>query len=237
MRIIKPIYLVLAITGLVLGVLLTVQFRVTKDITKNPQAYRVQPMVTKIDEARSERDQKQEKVNKMRSELDRITAGTELGVFRDELNVARIEAGLTALIGPGVEITMNDSNSPVQPGNNPNLYVLHDEDVLRVLNELRAAGAEALAINDQRVLATSEIRCVGPTILINRNQRLTPPFIITAIGNQDNMVNSLKMRDGVVDALQFWGIQISIKKVSQVNMPAYVGGVSFDFAGPAPEGQ
>lgn len=234
---IKPIYLVLAITGLVLGVLLTVQFRVTKDITKNPQVHRVQPMVTKINEVRSELDQKQELVNKMRSELDKLTAGTELGAFRDELNAARIEAGLVALSGPGVEVTLNDSNIPAQPGNNPNLYVLHDEDVLRVLNELRAAGAEALAMNDQRVLATSEIRCIGPTILINRNQRLTPPFVIKAIGNQDNMVNSLKMRDGVVDALQFWGIQISIKKVSQVNIPAYVGGISFDFAEPVPEGQ
>lgn len=231
----KPYHFALAMVGLVLGVLLSVQFRVTKETLKSPQIHRVQAVGAKIDEARSDRDKKQDQINKMRADLDKMAAGVELGALREELVRSRIEAGLSGVYGPGIEVTLNDSNAVVKPGENPNLYVLHDEDILKVLNELRAAGAEALAINNQRVLATSEIRCTGPTILINRNQRLTPPFVISAIGNQDNLTNSLKMRGGVIETLQFWGIQVSIKKVSQVNIPALSGTISFDYAKPTAE--
>ena len=62
---------------------------------------------------------------------------------------------------------MKDSLKPIQSGENPNLYVIHDEDILRIVNELRAGGAEAIAINDQRLIGTSEIRCSGPTITVN----------------------------------------------------------------------
>jgi len=234
---IKPYHLALALVGLVLGVLLSVQFRVTKETLKTPQIYRVQAVGEKISDARSNRDKKQDQINNMRADLDKLAAGVELGVLREELIRSRIEAGLSGVTGPGIEVTLNDSNAVVKPGENPNLYVLHDEDILKVLNELRAAGAEALAINNQRILATSEIRCTGPTILINRNQRLTPPFIISAIGSQDNLSNSLKMRGGVIETLEFWGIQVSIKKVSQVNIPALSGNISFDYARPNTEEQ
>jgi len=233
----KPFHLALALVGLALGVLLSVQFRVTRDTMNTPQISRVQTMAVKVNEARSERDRKQEQLDKLRADLDKIAGGAELGPFREDLKNARIEAGLSEVQGPGVEVTLNDSNTIAKPGENPNLYVLHDEDILRVLNELRAAGAEALAINGQRVLAISEIRCTGPTILINRNQRLTPPFIISAIGHQDNLANSLKMRGGVIETLQFWGIQVNVKKVSQVTIEPLSGGVSFDYAKPAAEGQ
>lgn len=230
---IKPFHIALALVGLVMGILLSVQFRLTRETMKTPQISRVQGMAAKVTEARSERDGKQEQLGRMRADLDKIAAETELGPFRDELNNARIEAGMSGVYGPGIEVTLNDSNTVAKPGENPNLYVLHDEDILRVLNELRAAGAEALAINNQRVVATSEIRCTGPTILINRNQRLTPPFVISAIGDQDNLANSLKMRGGVIETLQFWGIQVSVKKVAQVNIPPLSGGMSFDYARPA----
>lgn len=231
----KPFHFALALVGLVLGIMLSVQFRVTREIARTPQISRVQNMAARVSEARSERDRKLEQVNRMRSELDKIAAGAELGTLSEDLDSARIEAGLTEISGPGIEVTLNDSNVAAKPGENPNLYVLHDEDILRVMNELRAAGAEAMAINGQRVLATSEIRCTGPTILINKNQRLTPPFVISAIGNQDNLVNSLKMRNGVLESLQFWGIQAGVRKVTQINIQPLPGGVSFDYAKPAAE--
>ncbi|MFZ5596347.1 MAG: DUF881 domain-containing protein [Bacillota bacterium] len=231
----KSFHAAMVLVGLFMGILLAVQFRVASQTMKTPQLYRVQSMVTEINQAREERDQKQEQVNKMREELDRIAAGAQLGQMRDELVQSRIEAGLLGVYGPGIEVTLNDSNAEIKPGENPNLYVLHDEDLLRVLNELRAAGAEALAINNQRILATSEIRCTGPTILINRNQRITPPFVISCIGNQDNLINSLKMRNGVIDYLQPWGIRVDIKKVSRVEIPPYNGSTVFEYAVPVPE--
>ena len=233
----KPFHLTVILVSLVLGILLTLQFRMTRETVKAPPVNRAQTIVAKINDAKTERSNKQDQINALRADLDRLAAGTEMSAFMDQLNRSRIEAGLSGVYGPGIEVTLNDSNVPVKPGENPNLYVLHDEDILKVMNELRAAGAEALAINNQRVLSTSEIRCAGPTILINKNQRLTPPFVISAIGNQDNLVNSLKMRGGVIETLQFWGIQVGVKKVSQVNIPAITGNISFDYAKPVPEVQ
>ena len=89
----------------------------------------------------------------------------------------KLLAGTTDVEGEGVEIILDDSNIPKKAGENPNLYIIHDEDLLRVLNELRAAGAEAISINAQRIIAMSEIRCAGPTVSVN-NVRSAPPYVI-----------------------------------------------------------
>lgn len=79
-----------------------------------------------------------------------------------------------------MEVTVADSGKILEPGVNPNLYLVHDEDILKVVNELRAAGAEAISINGQRLIANSEIICSGPTIRVNRRP-LAPPFVIKAL--------------------------------------------------------
>ena len=79
-------------------------------------------------------------------------------------------------------------------------------------------------------MATTEVRCTGPTILLNKNKRLAPPYVITAIGNPDILESSLKMKGGVAETLQFWGIQVAVKKLPEVIVPAYSGGIRFEYA-------
>jgi len=228
---------VLIIIGLIAGFMFSYQFRLTKNIKQSPSPYQSQTLVSQVNESREERDALQSRAEKLRTELDKAMTGAQLSSLKDELNSARMEAGLIDVKGPGVEVIMNDSNKIVQPGENPNLYVLHDEDVLKVINELKAAGARAISINGQRQLAESEIRCVGPTILTNKFYRLTPPFIISAAGDPDNMVKSLQMRGGIVEQLQFWNIQVSVKKVLEITIPAYTGSLRFDYARPVFNGE
>jgi uncharacterized protein YlxW (UPF0749 family) len=220
----------LAVVGLVLGVMLAFQFRVTREIQSTEPVQRAQQLSAQVSQMKKDRDALQSQVNDLRAQLDKVSTGPQSADLKDELDQARIEAGVTELAGPGVEVTLNDSNITLRPGENPNLYVLHDEDVLRVLNEIRAAGAEAISINGQRLLATTEVRCTGPTIVLNKNKRLAPPYVITAIGNPDTLENSLKMKGGVAETLQFWGIQVAVKKLPQVTVPAYSGGIKFDYA-------
>jgi uncharacterized protein YlxW (UPF0749 family) len=66
-----------------------------------------------------------------------------------------------------------------------NYFIVHDSDMLHVINELRGAGAEAIAINGTRIMATSRISCGGPTINVGKSERFTPPFVIHAIGDPD----------------------------------------------------
>ncbi|AGL02966.1 DUF881 domain-containing protein [Desulfoscipio gibsoniae] len=228
---IKSYYWIMVLVGLVMGFILAVQFRVTQDIAESaPDLDRPIALAQEVEKARTSRDQLQARVDELRVKLDDAVTAPELSRLKEDLDKARQEAGMKEVQGAGVEVTLNDSNKVLQPGENPNFYVLHDGDVLRVLNELKAAGAEAISLNGQRIISTTEVRCIGPTILVNKNQRLSPPFIISAIGNPDTLVNSLKMKNGVVDYLQFWGIQVDVKKVDKLIVPAYTGGLVFDYA-------
>ena len=218
------------LVGLVLGIMLSAQYRVTREIQASEPVQRARELSTQVEKLRADRDDFQDGVDNLRSQLDKVTAGPLVSEIKEALEHAWVLAGVSELSGQGVEVTLNDSNVALKPGQNPNLYVLHDEDILRVLNELRAAGAEALSINGQRLLATTEVRCTGPTILLNKNKRLAPPYVITAIGNPDTLESSLKMKGGVAETLQFWGIQVSVKKIPEVIVPAYSCGIRFEYA-------
>ena len=117
----------------------------------------------------------------------------------------------------------------MKAGENPNLYVIHDDDLLRVINELRAAGAEAISVNGQRLTGISEIRCAGPTLSVN-NVRSSAPFEIRAIGDKKSLESALRMRGGVAETLGVWGIQIDIKTSDNVYIPPYRGSIRQTYA-------
>ena len=80
---------------------------------------------------------------------------------------------------------------------------------MSIVNELRAAGAEAISVNGERILSTTAIRCVGPTIQIN-GTKVASPFHIKAIGNAKYLESALNIRGGVVDNLRSYGILVEI---------------------------
>ena len=150
------------------------------------------------------------------------------------LKELRLRSGMTALTGPGVVVTIDDSKIQSKAGENQNLYIIHDDDLLKVINELRAAGAEAISVNGQRLMATSEIRCAGPTLSVN-NVRSAPPYEIRAIGDSATLESALRRRGGVMETLQVWGIQLEVKAAQDIVVPAYKGASKFSFAKEAEE--
>lgn len=227
----------LVVVGLVLGLMLSTQFRVQQEKVQTTTVMRIEQLAQEVEAARSGRDALRVRNRELRDELDLIAGEAQHRRLRAELETVRIQSGMLSVTGPGIEVVLSDSSLPAQLGQNPNLYVLHDEDLVRVLNELRAAGAEALAINGERIVAVSEVMCIGPAVRVNKTKRLTPPYVITAIGNQDTMVAALEMRDGVMDTLKYWGIQVTVRKVAEAAIPAYTGPTTFKYARPlAPEG-
>ena len=95
--------------------------------------------------------------------------------------VKRLEtlAGFTDVEGPGVTIIMQDSTAVNTTGDEAD-YLIHDSDLLSVINELRSAGAEAISLNGERLIATSEVRCTGAVVTVN-GRRYAAPYIIFAI--------------------------------------------------------
>ena len=218
----------LVLVSIILGVMLAMQFRVTRDIRQNDAIMKMQDLSNQVAQMKKERDVLQAQVARMRGQLDKLSTGPLAPQMKEDLARVEVLAGFTELTGPGLEVTLKDSEVSLKPGDNPNQYVVHDEDILKVVNELKAAGAEAIAVNGQRFISSTEISCSGPIIRINKKP-LAPPFVITAIGDPETMEGALKMKGGVAENLQYFGIQISLKK-TQVTVPAYTGGVKYNYA-------
>jgi len=141
-------------------------------------------------------------------------------LLKQELAKSQQNAGLTNVRGSGLKIIMEDSLADFGSGTDLNNYLVHDEDILKVVNELRSAGAEAISVNEQRIISTSEIRCAGPTIFIN-GDRIGAPFVIKAIGDPTLLEGAMTMRGGNVDILKEWGIRFTITKEADIVIPKY----------------
>lgn len=206
----------IAAVSMLMGLMFVSQYRMTQTIAQsNVNLQRAGDMARELAAAQKERDE-------LREQLEQIQQGDASASAVKDINLLKQRAGLTDVTGPGVVITINDSKVPVKDNENPNLYLIHDEDILRVLNELRAGGAEAIAVNDQRLLGTSEVRCAGPTVMVN-GKVFGPPFVIKAIGDPKTLSAALTMRGGVVDTLKYWGIELKIQKEEQIVVPAFSG--------------
>ncbi len=173
----------------------------------------------------------QNDVSKYREEIK--NNGGKSAILLEELKRAEMIAGLTDVAGSGVILTIKDgSNAAVGNVTYDDGYgIVHDSYILMVLNELRASGAEALSLNGERILSTSEIRCAGPTISIN-NRKQAAPFEIKAIGNPDTLENAIRMPYGVIDQSHFMGIEVTVKKSNNMTIKKYVGSSTFSYATP-----
>ena len=113
----------------------------------------------------------------------------------------KMQAGYQKLQGKGVIIELMDSEEEAGDGENPNNLLIHDQDILILLNDLKVAGAEALSVNGQRIVARSEIKCSGATITIN-GTTYGQPFIIKAIGDPKQLEAAVLSPDSYGDILQ-----------------------------------
>ncbi len=160
-------------------------------------------------------------------------SGDYTKVLGEKLKRAEIMSGQRAVHGPGITVTLSDSTTNSNTIDQ-NAFVVHDTDILRVINELRASGAEAICLNGERILSTSEIRCAGPVVSVN-NRRYNIPFVISAIGNADTMENALKMRGGVLDELSAFQIEVTIEKHADLTIDALRHDIVFEYAKPVEE--
>lgn len=155
---------------------------------------------------------------------------------RDE-EVARLKmaAGLVPLQGRGVRITLSDSEKKLKEYEDPVFYIVHYDQLELLVNELRAAGAEAIAVNGHRIVSTSGFSCAGTTILID-TKRLAPPYTIEAIGDPVNLKNALMMLGGFVEQqILSFNLKFIIETVDDLRIPAYRGSISFENAQPDEE--
>lgn len=219
----------LVAVSVLLGVMISLQYKSTRDMQHSVVSMRAEDLYQQLVQVEQEKEELQNQIKDLR-------AGKDEERTQHELDNLRYRAGLTDVEGPGIIVTVSDSKQPLKMGENQNIYLVHDEDILKIINELRAAGAEAIAINDQRLTATSEIRCAGPTITVN-GKLFGPPFRIQAIGEPKLLGDALRLRGGVADTLKYWGIDLLIEEKNHLRLPAYKGAPKTDFAKPIMGGE
>lgn len=208
----------ITIICVLLGIMLALQY---KSINYNQSMASFENK--RLDELKDDLIKMQEQKNSLQDRLKelekenqtyaKVKAGDSAAAqqIQDNLSKARIFGGLESVKGKGIIVTL-DNNAFIQ---------VEDYDILNVVNELRAAGAQAISVNDERVVAMTEIREAGQHIMIN-GRPFNAPFIIKAISDPNNLERSLTLIGGVVEGLEDVQLNVSIKKADEVVINKFV---------------
>ncbi len=197
------------------------------------------PLVETANELQSQQDDLKSRILDLRAKIQGVeTQGEGSADLVRQLNTrlqqARIAAGLIALTGTGIVIQLEDSKAPVPPDGSESDYLVGSRDIRVVVEELWGAGAEAVAVNGERITPTSAIIDVGRSLLVN-SAYLTPPYQVTALGAPD-LYDRLSASPGFVDFVRSrsegYGIRVSLAEPASVDMPAFVGTVTLRYSRP-----
>lgn len=152
--------------------------------------------------------------------------------LQKELALQRARAGLIAVRGPGIRVTLADTTRNLA-GRADDLLI-HDFDLRDVISLLWLAGAEAISVNGERVVQSTSVYCVGSTVLVN-DTRLGPPYTILAIGNPDRLAEYLRnpgyLRD-LRERVDRFGVGLTFAPSESVTIPAYKGSIVQQFVEP-----
>lgn len=229
--------LALMLAGLLLGLALVVRWQ---DVGAPPAEAKGarERAVQAVDQLEREQEQLKAQVAALRDELAsaqrQAAQDTELLTrLSTDLERERITAGLVALRGPGVVVQLDDSaKAPPATGGSADDYIIHEFDLRDVANLLWAGGAEAVAINSERVVSTTSIYCVGTTIMVNET-RLSPPYDIKAIGDRASLQALLEDPANLAllrQRAKAYGVQFKVSWANQVDIPAFSGTFSLRHA-------
>jgi uncharacterized protein YlxW (UPF0749 family) len=225
--------------GLTLGVLLGLLWRQVTDPlpgTPEPQSSRIQLSIQRLEVEQQELKTTLAELRQELAERQQAAAANSdrLQALQAELERQRMLAGLVPVQGPGVVVTLDDSDVTASPGTDLNAYVIHEYDLRDIVNLLWLAGSEAVAINDERLVSNSSVYCVGSTVMVN-NTRLSPPYLIRAIGNprvlQDYLRNPSYLQT-LKQKQRLYGLRFEVKSAASLTLPTYSGGFLIQHARP-----
>ena len=230
----KVISIVLGGMCFALTLAICIQMRSVQNSTTVSQTYEesnLRAEVLRYKERYDNQIKEIEEIDKqLEEQIDEATKeNSDLEEAQSQIKEGNKIIGMTDVTGPGVIITLDDSKTDPTTVFNPNDLLLHDLDILSIVNELKNTGAEAISINDQRVVTTSSIQCGGAIININ-GQRVGAPFEIKAIGLPENLAN-LDRPQGYLDNLrEEYQIQATLEKSNNISIPKYSGVINFKYA-------
>ncbi|GHE60932.1 DUF881 domain-containing protein [Streptomyces vinaceus] len=157
-----------------------------------------------------------------------------------KLAALRIASGTEALSGKGLTVTLNDAppnaaaRIPNVPEPQPNDLVIHQQDLQAVVNALWQGGAQGIQVMDQRLIATSAVRCVGNTLIL-QGRVYSPPYKVTAVGDPAALRKALAASPALQNYQQYvtaYGLGWKVDEHKELTLPGYSGTVDLHYAKP-----
>ena len=229
-------YIPILIIALIFGALLGLQWKSPPARPSTVPSIEHESGALTIKYLETEQEELKGNIGRMREALDEyrreLAANTEmLKEINTKLERQKMMAGLLTVEGPGVQVVLDDSSVQSATADS-NGHLIHEYDLRDVVNLLWLAGSEAIAVNGERIVATSSIYCVGSTVMVN-DTRLSPPYLIQAVGNpvvqEDVLSNPAYLRE-IKRRAEAYDVQFEVNRVRMLTIPAYKGGFPIHYA-------
>ena len=176
---------------------------------------------SKYEETMEQYNANQNTINEYETAINENKETTEL--LDEEINQAKSLLGLTDVKGSGVIVTLTDTEDA--------LYTYIADDLIMLLNELKYAGAEAISINDNRIINLADIVTLNDgLIILYGNVRLTSPYVVKAIGDPTYLMSTLSIKNsGYIDQMKANGMAIDVKQDNNIEIGAYTGDLDIKY--------
>ncbi len=189
---------------------------------------------------RAKVEAQQQKTQALQSQVDALSArvnGDQMNGLEARLGTIEAPAGLRSLTGPGLVVVLDDApaGEDAPAGKDPNLLLVHQQDIQAVANALWAGGADGISLQGQRIISTTGIKCVGNTVVL-QGVPYSPPYRLVAVGNPSAMYRALLASPDVRNYRDYvpppYNLGWSLRQSAQLRIPAYSGPLTLQYAEP-----
>jgi len=228
---------VLLLPAVLFGLLVSVQWRTQSERNELTIRYNT-PLLDAAKTLQNEQTTLKVQLAELRADLDRIqaSASTQSGAAKDlqsSIEQLKLVAGLSERSGDGVTITLDDARGAAA-AKDIEKSICHNTDLTDIVNQAWRGGAEAIAINDERIVGSSSIYCVGSTIMVN-GTLMSPPFSVVVIGPQNELLatydDPTQLRD-IKQRRDVYGLGFRVSRATGLHLPPYRGALNVRYATP-----
>lgn len=230
--------IVIGLLALFIGLVISIQITTTQgsDVGGLIPAAKAQGYLEELKKVRTEKDNALQELNELEKRLEKIEAEKAnedffMASVLSDLEKYKMATGTVDVKGPGAIITVDDPIQTDEYADDHSVIMLRYELLLSLVNKLKEAGAEAISINGQRIIVTTEISLAGNNVNIN-TVPTAPPYIIKAIGNPETIESTLTIRFGIIEQMKNYGLRIKIEQMDDIEIPRFSGILRFRYAEP-----
>ena len=210
----------IGIACFVLALVMTMQFKIVNetDITsiENMREAELRTELANWKSKYEETNQKYEETIEKIEEYKTKSASNEETeeIMEEELEQVDMSLGKTDLQGEGIEVILRETD-------NEEIARINADDLLVIVNSLKMAGAEAISINEERIINMTDVVDISETFIKINGKRILSPYIIKAVGNSSHLESALTGNGGHLDEMKKIGQDVSIQKLNKVKILKY----------------